>query len=285
MTLFTIEPPTVNNCDLTPLLSVKGPIEVYDVYEVNRKDIIYFLENLPNEVTYHTADGNLKSSKIKVIYEPYSFLTEISQRSRDIYYKQKVPLLKWNFISLCSAPKFFRYDILDRFYNHQYFVYSNYPYSKVNETDYKVHPNSKLIEYKGVNGFNNHHFITLTEIETDHRGYQELVPMEYLQSNIDLVLEADIDTLFITEKTWKPIVFKKPFIIYGGKGIHSKLEELGFKLHIELFDYSFDNEDNRLDLICEQVNKYIDMHPNKLRDIIDFDLVDYNYEKSMDIWR
>ena len=109
--------------------------------------------------------------------------------------------------------------------------------------------------------------------------------MEYLQSNIDLVLEADIDTLFITEKTWKPIVFKKPFIIYGGKGIHSKLEELGFKLHIELFDYSFDNEDNRLDLICEQVNKYIDMHPNKLRDIIDFDLVDYNYEKSMDIWR
>ena len=83
----------------------------------------------------------------------------------------------------------------------------------------------------------------------------------------------------------EPIVFKKPFIIYGGKGIHSKLEELGFKLHIELFDYSFDNEDNRLDLICEQVNKYIDMHPNKLRDIIDFDLVDYNYEKSMDIWR
>ena len=259
MTLFTIEPPTVNNCDLTPLLSVKGPIEVYDVYEVNRKDIIDFLENLPNEVTYHTADGNLKSSK--------------------------VPLLKWNFISLCSAPKSFRYDILDRFYNHQYFVYSNYPYSKVNETDYKVHPNSKLLEYKGANGFNNHHFRTLTEIETDHRGYQELVPMEYLQSNIDLVLEADIDTLFITEKTWKPIVFKKPFIIYGGKGIHSKLEELGFKLHIELFDYSFDNKDNRLDLICEQVNKYIDMHPNKLRDIIDFDLVDYNYEKSMDIWR
>ena len=170
MTLFTIEPPTVNNCDLTPLLSVKGPIEVYDVYEVNRKDIIDFLENLPNEVTYHTADGNLKSSKIKVIYEPYSFLTEISQRSRDIYYKQKVPLLKWNFISLCSAPKSFRYDILDRFYNHQYFVYSNYPYSKVNETDYKVHPNSKLIEYKGANGFNNHHFRTLTEIETDHRG-------------------------------------------------------------------------------------------------------------------
>ena len=284
MTLFTIKPPTVNNCDLTPLLSVKGPIEVYDVYEVNRKDIVDFLENLPNDVTYHTADGNLKSSKIKVIYEPFSFLSEISQRSRDIYYKQKVPLLKWNFISLCSAPKTFRYDILDRFYKHQYFVYSNYPYSKVNKTDYKVHPNSKLEEYKGVNGFNNHHFRTLTEIETDHRGYQELVPMEYLQSNIDLVLEADIDTLFITEKTWKPIAFKKPFIIYGGRGIHTKLKELGFKLHIELFDFSFDLEYNRLDMIIDQVNKYIDIYPNKFKEMINFDIVEYNFNRYCEVF-
>ena len=41
-----------------------------------RDGIIAFLEELPNEVTYHTADGNLKSSKLNVIYEPFSFLTE-----------------------------------------------------------------------------------------------------------------------------------------------------------------------------------------------------------------
>ena len=285
MTIFDIEPPTVLNPDLTPLLSVEGPIEVYDTIEVNREDIVDFLEKLPNEVIYHTADLNLKSAKIKIIYEPYCFLTKISLRSRDIYYKQEVPPLKWNFISLCSAPKSFRYDILDSFYKHNYFVYSNYPYSKVNETDYKVHPtNDKLIEYKGANGFNNYHFKTLTEIETDHRGYQELVPVEYLQSNIDLVLESDVDNLFITEKTWKPIVYKKPFIIVGSKGIHSKLEELGFKLHTELFDFSFDLEYNRHDMIVDQVKRYIDIHPTKLKEMINFDIVEYNFNRYCEVF-
>ena len=75
---YYINPPTVNNPDLTPLLNVEGPIEVYDVWEVFREDIIKFLEDLPNEVTYHTADGNLKNDKLKIVYDPYSFLTEIS---------------------------------------------------------------------------------------------------------------------------------------------------------------------------------------------------------------
>ena len=67
---FYINPPTVNNPDLTPLLNVEGPIEVYDVWELFREDIIKFLEDLPNEVTYHTADGNLKNDKLKIVYDP-----------------------------------------------------------------------------------------------------------------------------------------------------------------------------------------------------------------------
>ena len=70
---FIIEPPTVNDPDLTPLLDIEEPIEVYDVFEVDREPIIAFLETLPNKVTYHSADGNLKSDKLKIIYEPYSF--------------------------------------------------------------------------------------------------------------------------------------------------------------------------------------------------------------------
>ena len=61
---FYIDPPTVNNPDLTPLLNVEGPIEVYDVWEVFREDIIKLLRYLPNEVTYHTSDANLKNDKL-----------------------------------------------------------------------------------------------------------------------------------------------------------------------------------------------------------------------------
>ena len=286
---FYINPPTVNNPDLTPLLNVEGPIEVYDVWEVFREDIIKFLEDLPNEVTYHTADGNLKNDKLKIVYEPYSFLTEISQRSRDIYYDHPDlhGSIKYNFISLCSAPREYKYDLLDRFHTNKYFIYSNYPYSKVNATDYKWHPDTPLIEYKGKNGFSNLDIVKLTEIEFDHRGFQELIPLEYYQTNCDLVLESTIDTLFITEKTWKPIVFKKPFLVWGGRGIHAKLKELGFELYEELFDYSFDNSDSRLDDLCETIQPYMHKEPSMLATSIDStikDKIEYNYKHYCEIF-
>jgi len=296
---FYINPPTVNDPDLTPLLNVEGPIEVYDVWEVHRDGIVAFLEELPNEVTYHTADGNLKNSKLNVIYEPYSFLTEISQRSRDIYYSRMKYLgyvkstgcppaaMRYNFISLCSAPRDHKYDLLDKLYTDKYFIYSNYPYSKVNETDYKWDPETPLVEYEGPNGFSNLDIVKLTEIESDHRGFQELIPLEYYQTNCDLVLEATIDTLFITEKTWKPIVFKKPFLVYGGKGIHTKLKELGFELYEELFDYSFDNSDSRLDDLCETIQPYTYMQPSMLATSIDSTIknkIEYNYKHYCEIF-
>ena len=287
---FYINPPTVNDPDLTPLLNVEGPIEVYDVWEVYRDGIIAFLEELPNEVTYHTADGNLKSSKLNVIYEPLSFLTEISQRSRDIYYSRPhcpPAALRYNFISLCSAPRDHKYDLLDRFYLNKYFIYSNYPYSKINETDYKWDPETPLVEYEGPNGFSNSDIRRLTEIEKDHRGFQELVPVEYYQTNCDLVLEATIDTLFITEKTWKPIVFKKPFLVWGGKGIHTKLKELGFELYEELFDYSFDNSSSRLDDLCNTIQPYMLMEPSMLGTSIDLTIkkkIEYNFNHYCELF-
>ena len=289
---FYINPPTVNNPDLTPLLNVEGPIEVYDVWEVFREDIIKFLEDLPNEVTYHTADGNLKNDKLKIVYEPYSFLTEISQRSRDIYYNRPVPHghIKYNFISLCSAPREHKYELLDKLYTNKYFIYSNYPYSKVDKINYKWHPDTPLNEYKGKNGFSNLDIVKLTEIESDYRGFQELVPLEYYQTNCDIVLESTIETLFITEKTWKPIVFQKPFLVWGGQGIHAKLKDLGFELYDELFDYSFDliyyQDQRRLSRLCDSIYPYMQMEPDifakKIKTVKD--KIEFNYNHYCELF-
>jgi len=289
---FYINPPTVNNPDLTPLLNVEGFIEVYDVWEVFREDIIKFLEDLPNEVTYHTADGNLKNDKLKIVYEPYSFLTEISQRSRDIYYNRPVPHghIKYNFISLCSAPSDHKYELLDKLYTNKYFIYSNYPYSKVDKINYKWHPDRTLKEYKGRNGFSNLDIVKLTEIESDYRGFQELVPLEYYQTNCDIVLESTIETLFITEKTWKPIVFQKPFLVWGGQGIHAKLKDLGFELYDELFDYSFDliyyQDQRRLSRLCDSIYPYMQMEPDifakKIKTVKD--KIEFNYNHYCELF-
>lgn len=94
------------------------------------------------------------------------------------------------------------------------------------------------------------------------------VPIEYIQSNIDVVLETYIGPgVNLTSKTLKPIFYQKPFIVLGAKKIHYYLKKYGFKLYNEIFDYSFDelsSTKDRFDSIVNQVNNLIDYDPKDL---------------------
>ena len=114
----------------------------------------------------------------------------------------------------------------------------------------------------------------------------EPIDVEYYQSNCDLVLESTIESLFITEKTWKPIVFQKPFLVWGGQGIHAKLKDLGFELYDELFDYSFDGgvfDPNwrRLNRLSDSIESYMQMEPDifakKIKTVKDKIVFNYNH--------
>lgn len=64
---------------------------------------------------------------------------------------------------------------------------------------------------------------------------------------------------FVSEKSFKPIMYGHPFIILGDRGICSTLEAWGFYTFPELFDQDFDKEHDikkRIDMIVEQVAKY-----------------------------
>ena len=50
---------------------------------------------------------------------------------------------------------------------------------------------------------------------------------------------------FVTEKTFKPIEFQHPFMIYGQQGTLSYLRSQGFETFENLFDESYDVENNR----------------------------------------
>ena len=63
-------------------------------------------------------------------------------------------------------------------------------------------------------------------------------------------------SLFYTEKTFKPIFFMQPFVIYGQPGINKTLQSLGFEIFDDLFDYSFDEEEDmykRFDLLLKSI--------------------------------
>ena len=98
------------------------------------------------------------------------------------------------------------------------------------------------------------------------------LPEEFSNTLLSLVAESTSDTLFITEKTWTPILFKKPVLIFGAKDIHKHLESLGIELYTELFDYGFDSCENivdRVDGIMANIQRLSVMNLQELRDTID----------------
>ena len=79
---------------------------------------------------------------------------------------------------------------------------------------------------------------------------------------VDLITEAYfMDSALLTEKTFKPIAYRKPFIILGPRTCHSLLEWMDFELYDELFDYSFDHLDyeERFNSIVTQIKKICKM--------------------------
>lgn len=68
-----------------------------------------------------------------------------------------------------------------------------------------------------------------------------IIADEYKQSFFDFVTECCTETVMISEKTIRPLLLKKPFVVLGAPGFHSYLKELGFKLYTEIINYDFDS--------------------------------------------
>ena len=69
---------------------------------------------------------------------------------------------------------------------------------------------------------------------------------------------------FITEKTYKPIAYQHPFMIYGQSRTLAQLHDLGFETYENLFDESYDHvanadstePDKKLDIIINNVRDF-----------------------------
>lgn len=110
-------------------------------------------------------------------------------------------------------------------------------------------------------------------------------PPAFYSSLVSIVAESVNTHLFLTEKTFICILKKQPFIILGCKGIHQHLTQFGFKLYTELFDYSFDNEENletRCESIAENIKRIIGIDYNQAREQMN-DTIEFNYNRAMEI--
>lgn len=108
--------------------------------------------------------------------------------------------------------------------------------------------------------------------DTDVQFCQETMPIEFNNSFMQIVTESDDRITFFTEKTATPLLLNKPFLVAANKGFHTDLKNLGFELYDELFDYSFDMENDdliRYQGLVENVKKYADMQGYELQKIYD----------------
>lgn len=105
----------------------------------------------------------------------------------------------------------------------------------------------------------------------------------YKSSLINIVSETYFfdREIHLTEKTWKPIAFKQPFIIVGAKGSLKHIRGLGFKTFNEFWNEDYDQLDDiaRMKNIFDIVNKisrWNDEERIKFTEQVK-DIVEYNF--------
>lgn len=115
--------------------------------------------------------------------------------------------------------------------------------------------------------------------------FELYTPIEYKKTFLDIVSETSIDVPFITEKTYRPLLFGKPFIVNACKGFYSSLQSLGFKLYDELFDYSFDlidDNEERILAVSKEISKIKDEDYDYLWNLI-YDKIKFNQQRCFEI--
>lgn len=127
-------------------------------------------------------------------------------------------------------------------------------------------------------------FIDKIDLKDGNPAFK-IIP-EYFDGYFSFGSETKEHLVFVTEKTYLPIYFKKPFLLYAGKGQYAFLKSQGFKLFENIVDYSFDNiedHDERADAIVYQMKCITEIDLQTLIDKTK-DTCEYNYKKMVEIY-
>lgn len=100
--------------------------------------------------------------------------------------------------------------------------------------------------------------LILDKRSINHNPASSINLKDFNNTFVSLVTEtlADDNTLFISEKTWKPISVAHPFIILGNKGTLQYLRSRGFKTFEKWWDESYDLQDS-FSQRCDSVIKIL----------------------------
>lgn len=109
-------------------------------------------------------------------------------------------------------------------------------YGKLNDSFYKD------MTFKGKEMFLDYNNKTI-----DQGNNQDILPGSYHYCGFEIVNESIVSdtSLFITEKTWKPLFYHKVFLPHGPKGMITYLKNLGFEMFEDELGLTYNDWDNK----------------------------------------
>jgi hypothetical protein len=123
------------------------------------------------------------------------------------------------------------------------------------------------------------------DLPVDHPDYQRYFnPAWYNNTHFSVVVESQVDnlTIFVTEKTFKPMAFQHPFVIMAQAGHLNYLRSQGFETYSNLFDESYDTIPNwlmRLKAVTSTIKNF-DLQPY---DKLTQQKIAHNYTRFYDL--
>lgn len=109
-------------------------------------------------------------------------------------------------------------------------------------------------------------YLDTEDLVTNRALIDDTLTPYYEKSLISIISETNYYTrhsgmessCFLSEKAWKPILFKHPFMIISTPGILSSLRQLGYKTFSDIIDESYDtmeDDDDRMLAIIEETER------------------------------
>ena len=111
----------------------------------------------------------------------------------------------------------------------------------------------------------------LIDKDNTHNDITVHVPLnDYSSTFINVVGETlySSNTLFLSEKTWKPMIVGSPFIIVGSPGVLRYLKNEGFRTFDRWIDESYDNEINHAKRFNKIVNLIRDLSKKPIKELV-----------------
>jgi hypothetical protein len=184
---------------------------------INEKNVNFFaLFGSPSEQSFYDKD---RRNNIKILGWPTSLLHYTEHYIKNNESSNDFDKL---FVCLNNRSHTHRSKLIDSLFKNGLFEFGKISWRQVDRI-----LNSHVFEYWKE---------TKLEIEGDNDDF-------YFDSKcfLNLVSESISERLFISEKTFKPILGEQAFLCYGFLNQNKHLKNYGFELYDEIFDYEFDS--------------------------------------------